>query len=211
MTVLSSCLTENATLANKAAAMPPPRDPLEIVRFLQEHGENPAGLPPVHTWHPDCCGEMDMRIARDGQWYHEGTPFTRPALAKLFASILRRDEDDHYYLVTPVEKVRIQVEDAPFVATVVEVIDIGGQAALQFTTNTGDTVVAGQDHPLWVNTDDASGEPSPYIHIRARLHALIVRNVFYELVNGAKEQEIDGETVLTVQSLGQCYSLGKLR
>lgn len=191
--------------------MPSIRDPLEIVRFLQEHGENPSGLPPVHTWHPDCCGEMDMRIARDGQWYHEGTPFTRPALAKLFASILRRDEDDQYYLVTPVEKVRIQVEDAPFIATTLATVELDGVVALQFTTNTGDTVVAGPDHPLWVNTDDGTGEPSPYIHIRARLHALIARNVFYELVNGAKEQEIDGEMVLTVQSFGQRYILGKLR
>lgn len=209
MTVLSSCLTENAISA-QATTMPPTRDPLEIVRFLQAHAENPTGLPPVHLWQPDCCGEMDLRIARDGQWYHEGTPFTRHALVKLFASILRRDEDEQYYLVTPVEKVRIQVEDAPFVATAVAITEVAGQAALQFTTNTGDTIVAGPEHPLWVNTDATSGEPSPYIHIRARLHALIARNVFYELVAQAKEQEIDGETVLTVQSLGHRYTLGIL-
>lgn len=140
-------------------------------------------LPPVHLWNPPFCGDIDIRICRNGQWLYQGTPINRKPLVKLFSSILRRDEDQNYYLVTPIEKVRIQVEDAPFVANLVHREEYDGQQVLKFTTNTDDVILAGPEHRLWVETDPVSGEPAPYIHVRADLHALIARNAFYELVD----------------------------
>jgi hypothetical protein len=134
------------------------------------------GLPPVHLWNPPFCGDIDMRIARDGTWFYQGTPIGRPALVRLFSTILKI-EGGKYFLVTPVEKVGITVEDAPFVA-----IDFEQRGAdIVFETNVGDTVVAGPDTGLRVDMAD-DGEPSPYIHVRAGLEALIDRKSFYRLV-----------------------------
>ncbi len=139
------------------------------------------GPPPVHLWNPPFCGDIDMRIARDGTWFHEGTPIGRPGLVKLFSSILRR-EGDKYFLVTPVEKVGIVVEDAPMLATDFTVTGNGPTQSLHFTTKTEDEATAGPDHPLRVTRDATSGEPSPYILIRPGLEALIDRKSFYRLV-----------------------------
>lgn len=140
------------------------------------------GLPPVHLWNPPFCGDLDMRIARDGTWFYQGTPIGRPGLVKLFASILKR-EDGKYFLVTPVEKVGITVDDAPFVAQDFETSGSGVDQVLTFTTNVGDTAVAGPDHPVRVERDEKTGEPSPYVLIRADLEALIDRKSFYRLVD----------------------------
>jgi hypothetical protein len=137
-----------------------------------------SGPPPVHLWNPPDCGDIDMRIARDGTWFYQGTPIGRPAMVRLFASILRRD-GDRYVLVTPVEKVGIRVDDAPFVALDVE----AGEGGLRFVTNVGDEVAAGPDHPIRVEFDPATGEPSPYVHIRRGLWARIDRKTFYRLVD----------------------------
>ncbi|EDZ46217.1 conserved hypothetical protein [Rhodobacterales bacterium Y4I] len=139
-----------------------------------------GGLPPVHLWNPPFCGDLDIRIARDGSWHYLGTPFTRFELVKLFASILKR-EDGKYYLVTPVEKVGITVEDAPFVAVDFDAAGQGREQVITFTTNIGDTAAAGPEHPVRVARDGESGEPAPYVMIRAGLEALIDRKSFYRL------------------------------
>ena len=136
------------------------------------------GPPPVHLWNPPFCGDIDMRIARDGTWFYLGTPIGRHALVKLFAGIIRRDGQD-YFLVTPVEKVGIKVDDAPFIA-----VDFNPVAdGLEFVTNVEDRVIAGPDHPIRVVCDPVTGEPSPYILIRRNLEALIDRKSFYRLVD----------------------------
>lgn len=140
------------------------------------------GLPPVHLWNPPFCGDLDMRIARDGTWFYLGTPIGRFELVKLFSSILKK-EDGKYFLVTPVEKVGITVDDAPFVAVDFEAAGEGADQTLTFTTHVGDTAVAGPDHPIRVERDAETGEPSPYILIRANLEALIDRKSFYRLVD----------------------------
>jgi hypothetical protein len=158
------------------------------------------GLPPVHLWHPANCGEIDIRIRPDGTWLHEGTPIGRPALVRLFSTVLRRDEDG-IYLVTPAEKLKITVEDAPFLAV--------GMAregeALSFVTNVGDVVQAGPEHPIRVESG-RSGEPRPYVHVRGGLEALIARAVFYDLVELGEPRS--GR--LQVRSNGCWFDLGAL-
>ena len=139
-------------------------------------------LPPVHLWEPDYCGDIGMKIARDGQWYYDNSPIGRKKLVRLFSTILRHDKDGEHYLVTPVEKIRVTVEDAPFVATLMQVSGAGQEQVLRFETNVGDFTEAGPDHPMRFEIDAISGEPSPYVHVRARLEALIARSVFYDLV-----------------------------
>ncbi len=139
------------------------------------------GLPPVHLWNPPFCGDLDMRIARDGTWFYLGTPIGRPELVRLFSTILRRDGDD-YFLVTPVEKVGITVDDAPFVAVDFEAEGTGAAQTLRFETNVGDHVTASPDTPIRVTRDPETGEPSPYVLVRANLEALIDRKSFYRLV-----------------------------
>lgn len=139
------------------------------------------GLPPVHLWNPPFCGDLDIRIARDGTWFYLGTPIGRPELVRLFSTILRKDGEE-YFLVTPVEKVGITVDDAPFVAVDFEPEGTGDAQNLRFETNVGDTVTAGPDHPIRVERDPETGEPSPYVHVRADLEALIDRKSFYRLV-----------------------------
>lgn len=151
-----------------------------------------GGLPPVEQWNPPFCGDLDMRIGRDGTWYYLGTPIGRAGLVKLFSSIIRRDGDD-YFLVTPVEKVGITVDDAPFVAIDFEVSHQGGDAVLTFETNVGDKVQAGPDAPIRV-AYGADGEPSPYVLVRRNLEALIDRKSFYRLVDIGAHAEHDGQS-----------------
>jgi hypothetical protein len=161
------------------------------------------GLPPVHLWNPAHSGEIDIVIARDGSWRHEGAPIAREALVRLFSTILRKDPDG-VYLVTPIEKMKIRVEDAPFVAVRVDrLTGEDGQPVLRFTTNVGDVVEASADNPIRVRTDP-SGEPRPYVHVRRGLEALIARPVFYELVELA---QVRGEE-LGLESHGVWFSLG---
>lgn len=140
-----------------------------------------GGMPPVEKWNPPFCGDLDMRIARDGTWFYLGTPIGRAGLVKLFSSIIRKDGDD-YFLVTPVEKVGITVDDAPFVALDFDAIGTGEDQKLRFETHVGDRFVAGPDHPIRVAYDD-NGEPSPYVLVRRNLEALVDRKSFYRLVD----------------------------
>jgi len=159
------------------------------------------GLPPVHLWNPPNCGDIDIRIRKDGVWFHEGTPIGREALVRLFSTVLRKD-DDGIYLVTPVEKLRIEVEDAPFVAVRV---DRDGKV-LRFTTNVGDEIEAGPENPIRVEMDEETGEPRPYVHVRRGLEALIARPVFYELVEMSEPQG----GVMAVSSNGEWFTVGPL-
>ncbi|GGD03856.1 DUF1285 domain-containing protein [Halopseudomonas salina] len=159
---------------------------------------------PVDQWDPPVSGEMDLQITRDGTWYHEGDPISRKALVQLFASILRLDDDGRYYLVTPVERWAIQVDDAPFVATLLNVEGEGESQKLTFTTNLEDTVEVGSDNPIRVELDAGTQEPSPYVLVRRNLEALIGRNVFYQLVELAVEREHQGTLCLGVWSNG-CF------
>ncbi|MGC1304810.1 MAG: DUF1285 domain-containing protein [Caulobacteraceae bacterium] len=163
------------------------------------------GLPPVHLWNPPHCGDIDIRIARDGTWFHEGSPIGRAALVRLFSTVLRKDPEG-YVLVTPAEKLRIAVDDAPFIAVRVDREADG----LRFVTNVGDTVVAGPEHRLRVQTDPQTGEPAPYLHVRAGLEARLARPVFYELAEMAAPREGDGVgRELGVESGGMWFSLGE--
>ncbi|MCE1118582.1 MULTISPECIES: DUF1285 domain-containing protein [Pseudomonas] len=166
------------------------------------------GLPPVHLWNPDFCGDIDMRIARDGTWYYLGTPIGRKPMVRLFSTIIRRDGDD-YFLVTPVEKVGIRVDDAPFVAVLLDVQGSGEQQVLRFTSNVDDQVEAGPANPLRVVIDPITQEPAPYVLMRGNLEALIHRNVFYQLVELAVPRQVDGEEWLGVWSHGQFYPIGR--
>ncbi|MCD2316019.1 DUF1285 domain-containing protein [Sphingomonas sp. IC-11] len=140
-------------------------------------------LPPVHRWNPDHCGHSDMRISRDGTWYHQGSPIGRLAMVRAFSRILRREPDGGYVLVTPVEKLDIDVEDAPFVAVELKAEGEGREANLAFRLNTGELVTASAEHPLrFVEHEDG---PHPYVHVRGGLEALIARSVYYELAERA--------------------------
>jgi len=158
------------------------------------------GPPPVDKWDPPFCGDLDIRIARDGTWFYLGTPIGRPGLVRLFASILRKD-GERYFLVTPVEKVGITVEDAPFVAVDFEETAEG----LLFTTNVGDTALAGAEHPIRVARDAETGEPAPYVNIRRNLEALIDRKSFYRLVELGVTEPHEGEDWFGLRSAGRFF------
>ncbi|MBE8190968.1 MAG: DUF1285 domain-containing protein [Alphaproteobacteria bacterium] len=152
----------------------------DVIKAAEQAGAK--GLPPVHLWEPDYCGDIGLRIGRDGQWYYANSPIGRKRLVRLFSTILRHDDDGEHYLVTPVEKIRIEVEDAPFVAILMHREGAGREQCLKFETNVGDIIEAGAAHLLRMEIDETTQEPSPYVHIRARLEALIARSVFYDLM-----------------------------
>ncbi|MCB1664369.1 MAG: DUF1285 domain-containing protein [Pseudomonadales bacterium] len=166
------------------------------------------GPAPVQQWQPPYCGEIDMRIARDGRWYHEGQLIRRPGLVQLFASLLRREPDGSYSLVTPVERVTIRVDDCPFVASLLGASGAGELGMLDFTLNTGERVRAGPAHPLRVTT--IAGEPHPVLQVRDGLEALISRNVFYELVELAQVEASEEGERLVLWSDGAKFVLGQL-
>ena len=165
-----------------------------------------SGPAPVHLWNPPFCGDLDMRIARDGTWFYLGTPIGRPELVRLFSTVIRRDGDD-YFLVTPVEKVGITVDDAPFVAVDFETSNPGPDQILTFTTNVGDTAVAGPDHPIRVVRDPKTGEPAPYVLVRTNLEALIDRKSFYRLVDIGSHEDQNGQSWFGIRSSGQFFPI----
>lgn len=154
---------------------------------------------------PEICGEIDIRIARDGTWFYHGSPIGRKPMVKLFASVLRRNSDGSFWLVTPAERVRIQVDDAPFVAVALLAEGEGQQVRLVFTTNVEDTVTADADHPIRIAFDPVTAEPAPYVTVRDGLEALIARPVYYELV---ERGEIRGDR-FGVWSDGVFFALGE--
>ena len=166
------------------------------------------GPPPLHLWNPPFCGDLDIRIARDGTWFYLGTPIGRPGMVRLFSSILKK-EDDRYYLVTPVEKVGIRVDDAPFVAVDFEAEGTGRDQVLTFVTQVEDRAVAGPDNPIRVARDasGASGAPAPYVLIRSNLEALIDRKSFYRLVELGCHEDHGDERWFGVWSSGQFFPM----
>ena len=165
-------------------------------------------VPPVHKWNPDFCGDIDMRIARDGTWYYMGTPIGRKALVRLFSRVLRHDSDGRYYLVTPVEKLGIRVDDAPFLAVELVATGEGPDQVLTFRTNVEDAVTADEDHPIRVEIDPETGEPSPYVLVRDGLEALINRPVFYQMVDLGVVGKQAGSDLYGVWSGGTFFAIG---
>lgn len=189
-------ITESKNNGEKASP-----DPFELVRKIK--GRGPA---PVHLWNPPFCGELDMLIRKDGSWIHEGKLIRRQAMVELFASVLMLAEDGEYYLVTPVEKVRIKVEDCPFVILDMDVEGQNDSQALSFTTNVGEVVVAAKGHELRIDADSA--EPHPVLHVRSGLYGLINRAVFYRLVELAQQVESpSGELVTGIWSSGEFFEI----
>lgn len=162
-----------------------------LADLLKEAGSR--GAAPVETWNPPYCGDIGLRIARDGGWHYRGSPIGRMALVKLFARVLRHDPDGRYYLVTPAEKIDIAVEDAPFVAVQLELTGSGRAQTLMFRTNVDDVVACGADHPLRFGLGDGDDGLKPYVHVRGRLEALVSRSLVYDLVDLAAEDD-DGRT-----------------
>jgi hypothetical protein len=186
----------------------PAPDVLRGLAELQAEAAHTRRLPPIDKWNPPDCGDIDMRIAGDGTWFYLGTPIGRPALVRLFSTILRREADGRYVLVTPVEKVGIVVEDAPFIAVRVDRAGNGERQSLTFMTNVGDTVEAGREHPLRVAFRGPEREPRPYVHVRGGLEARLSRPVFYELVALADERPTASGRELGAWSGGVFFSLG---
>ena len=170
---------------------------------------NKKSLPPIEKWNPPFCGDIDMTISKSGKWYYMGSEIKRPAMVKLFSSILRLESDNSYYLVTPVEKVRIQVEDAPFVAVAITKEQSEGMNTVTFRTNLNDEIVLSKENPLSIEIKK-NDEPSPYITVRNNLRALISRSVFYELVDLADTISIDGEPYLAIKSQGEIFKIYKV-
>ena len=165
------------------------------------------GVRPIHDWHPLYVADIDLRILRDGSWHYQSSPIHRLRLVKLFASVMRRDDND-YYLVTPIEKLRIQVDDAPFLAVELDREGSGESQRLLFRTNVDDLVEAGPRHPIRVVIDTLTGEPSPYILIRDRLEALISRPVFYQMADLALMENDASSNEFGVWSCGHFFALG---
>lgn len=183
--------------------------PEGLVSDIQKQHASSSGGAPVHLWNPPFSGDLDMRISRSGEWFYEGSPISRIQLVKLFSTVLKKEDDD-YYLVTPVEKWRIIVEDAPFVAVLLDSEGGGDAQRLVFNTNVGEKVVAGPSNPIRVEYDLVTGEPKPYVFVRDRLDALISRNVFYQLVELSEQRMLGSKGVLGVSSGGAFFSLGEL-
>ena len=181
------------------------QDILKEIEALQAAAGGGRALPPIHKWHPERIVELDMRIHRDGRWDYMGTPIGRKRMVRLFSTVLRRDDDGEFYLVTPPERLHIQVDDAPFVAVAMEVKGKGKDQVLLFTTNVGDVTAAGPDAPVRMEIDPSTNEPAPYVLVRDRLEALINRAVFYDLVEQGVEEEVDGELRFGVWSGGTFF------
>jgi hypothetical protein len=175
--------------------------------LIERAGEKRRGPAPVEKWEPEYCGELDMEIRRDGTWFYMGTPIGRQALVDLFATVLRKDEDGETYLVTPVEKIRIGVEDAHFIAVEMNVADKGDGQVMTFRTNVGDVVEAGPEHPLTFVAEGEHGGVKPYLRVRGRLDALLARSVMYELVEHGEEAKVDGKTMFAVRSNGVLFPI----
>ncbi len=187
----------------------------DLVRNLKRNARRQdGGDAPGEVEHgpigPQLCGDIDMRIGRDGTWFYHGSPIGRKPLVKLFAGVLHRDDDGDYWLETPVEKCRLRVDDAPFTAVEMFVDGAGSDQRISFRTNLDEKVIADASHPIRVAVDMETSEPSPYVWLRDGLEALIVRAVFYDLVELGEEAEIDGATVLGVWSCGQFFSIGPI-
>jgi hypothetical protein len=176
-----------------------------IARAAADTNDPTKGLPPIDRWNPPFCGDIDMEIRSDGTWFYMGTPIGRHPLVRLFSTVLRKDEDGKTYLVTPVEKVGIRVEDAPFVAVEMVVTGEGPEQKLTFRTNVGDVTEAGPEHDLRFVIAGDNQQLKPYVHVRGQLEALVSRPVMYDLVERGEEVEIDGRVMFAIRSGGTLF------
>lgn len=180
----------------------------DLMRYaakLEKAGEK--SLPPVEKWNPEFCGDIDLVIKSDGTWFYEGSPIGRARLVRLFSTVLKREGDRHF-LVTPVEKLGIEVEDAPFLAVLMTRDGNDKNQTLKFTTNVGDEIVAGPEHPIDFRKPSTNEAGKPYISVRAGLEALIARSVFYDLVGIADVEDINGKPTFGVWSSGEFFAFG---
>jgi hypothetical protein len=175
--------------------------------LISRAGKFSRGPAPVEKWEPEFCGDLDMEIRRDGTWFYMGTPIGRHALVQLFATVLRKDDDGKTYLVTPVEKIGIRVEDAHFVAVEMNAHQVDGQQVITFRTNVGDLIEAGSDNPIRFVTVKENDGIKPYILVRGRLEALLARPVMYELIAMGEEIEIDRVLMFCVKSKGMVFPI----
>jgi len=189
-------------MANAGQSLPGSLDAITVAAA----GAAWRGAPPVELWNPPFCGDLDLRIAADGTWYYLGTPIGRPALVKLFASVLKR-EGERYFLVTPVEKCGIRVEDAPFLAVELKVEKKRDGQVLHFRTNVDDWVACGPAHALRFEPEAATGGLKPYLHVRSNLWAKVTRALFYDLVALGEERDLDGVRMLGVASGGAFFAM----
>jgi hypothetical protein len=178
-----------------------------ISRASEQAGTPGRGLPPVDTWNPPFCGDIDMEIRADGTWFYMGTPIGRAPLVRLFSTVLRRDEDGKTYLVTPVEKLGIRVVDAPFLAVEMQANARDGEPVLSFRTSVGDVVEVGPQHPLRFEIVGTHRELKPYVLVRGRLEALVSRAVMYELVALGEVVQVEGVPMFSVRSGSQLYPI----
>ena len=181
---------------------------IETVYGLSKSGKK--GLPPVDKWNPPFCGDIDLMILRDGRWMYMGTEIKRPAMVRLFSTILRLDPDGEYYLVTPVEKVRIQVEDTPFLIVSMDKLKKENKTSLIFYTSLRDEIILTKKNPISIEVNDKN-EPSPYILVRNNLRGLISRSVYYELIEYAQERTIEDKNFLTIESNNEIFKMFEIK
>lgn len=181
------------------------RDATYLESLISRAAPTDKGLPPVDLWSPEFCGDLDMEIRADGTWFYMGTPIARAPLVRLFSTVLRKDEDGGTYLVTPVEKLRITVKDAPFIAVEMSADEREGEQVLTFRTNVGDVVEAGADHPLRFEIVGENRQLKPYLHVRGRLEALVSRPLMYDLVELGHSRPVDGIEMFSVGSGGAVF------
>ena len=181
---------------------------IETVYGFSKSGKK--GLPPVDKWNPPFCGDIDLKILRDGRWMYMGTEIKRPAMVRLFSTILRLDSDGEYYLVTPVEKVRIQVEDTPFLIVSMDKLKKENKTSLIFYTSLQDKIILTKKNPISIEVNDKN-EPSPYILVRNNLRGLISRSVYYELIEYAQERTIDDKNFLTIESNNEIFKMFEIK
>ena len=181
---------------------------IETVYGFSKSGKK--GLPPVDKWNPPFCGDIDLKILRDGRWMYMGTEIKRPAMVRLFSTILRLEPDGEYYLVTPVEKVRIQVEDTPFLIVSMDKLKKENKTSLIFYTSLKDEIILTKKNPISIEVNDKN-EPSPYILVRNNLRGLISRSVYYELIEYAQERTIEDKNFLTIESNNEIFKMFEIK
>lgn len=180
----------------------------ETIASQVEQTASKSGLPPLDQWHPELSGDMDLRVSRDGHWIYKGEPLAREAIVRLFSTILRREDDGEFYLVTPVEKWRIQVEDTPLLAHSLAVEAEGTGQVIKLTTNVGEVLEVGDDHPLEVGSYAGTDEPRPIIYVRHGVTARLVTAAFYDLAEHVVERKGQAGPELGVFSNGNFYKIG---
>ena len=183
-------------------------NPASILKVISNYKDKK--LPPVHLWNPPLCENVEMKIDREGRWFFMNSPIGRERMVELFSKVLRLDEDGEYYLVTPVEKIRIEVEERPFLIIDYQLIKKDDKQVISFETNTGDIFLLDKDHPINVNINPETGEPKPYVLVRTNLEGIISRNIYYKLIELAETKKVEGEQILVLKSDNQDFEIGRL-